>query len=79
MCSCRKDGYVFNANGYCVACRVPGCSQCQIDDPNGELMNMDEENGKCGCSETDHQINPEREFELCSVLGCSSCKADSTN
>ena len=42
-------------------------------------MNMDEENGKCGCSETDHQINPEREFELCSVLGCSSCKADSTN
>ena len=38
-----------------------------------------EENGKYGCSETDHQINTEGEFELCSVIGCSSCKANSTN
>ena len=83
MCSCNKDGYVFNTNGYCVACRVLGCSKCQIDDPNvceecGESMNA-EENGTCGCSETDHKINTEGECELCSVLGCSSCKANSTN
>ena len=75
-CSCKESNHVFSEDGYCIACQVLGCSECQLDDAGvckQCFTGMSVQNGKCVCDDSTLKLNPNGECSFCDVIGCESC------
>ena len=82
QCSCKNNNEVFSADGYCIACQVLGCDECQLDDAGVCITcgaGMSSKDGKCVCDDAALKVNSNGECGFCDVVGCESCDSGNTS
>ena len=76
-CQCEDRQMIFSKNGFCVHCRVPGCSQCELSSPF-KCIQCDStmqltESSQCSCQNPEYSLTTANQCGLCFILGCEMC------